>query len=501
MLKGLEVPPVLNQANLVFFPKEGKDPLNVQNYRPILLLNGDVKILAKIMLNRVNTISRLIHKDQVGFIPNRQASDNFKRHGGPSRLEFSLGRQDQGCSSLMDPRDRRLDGTLAVDNGLLMTPPMGWLSWERFRCKVECDLDPENCISEHLFMDMADRLVEDGWRQLGYMYVNMDDCWMARERDQQGRLVADPERFPSGIKALSDYIHSRGLKLGIYADLGQRTCAGFPGTTLDKIELDAATFAEWGVDMLKLDGCHSSPEEQAQGYVRMSQALLATGHQIAFSCSWPAYRGGLPPQVDYSLLTRICNMWRNYDDIEDSWNRVTKIIDWFFDHQDVLQPVAGPGHWNDPDMLVIGNFGLSFEESKSHMAIWAILAAPLLMSNDLRALSMNHRMILQNKLLIKINQDPLGIQGRRVLRDPMMIDIFVRRLTPSAHALVFFSRRVDRTIVYESCLIRFNFPNNTIYQAEDVYSGEIMRGLHAETNFTILVVPSGVVVWYVTPMV
>ncbi|MEE6508178.1 hypothetical protein FKM82_019618 [Ascaphus truei] len=378
---------------------------------------------------------------------------------------------------------------------------MGWLAWERFRCNVDCDRDPKNCISEQLFMDMADRLVEDGWKELGYVYVNMDDCWMARDRDTQGKLVADPGRFPGGIKALADYIHTRGLKLGIYADLGQRTCAGYPGTTLDKVEQDAATFAEWGVDMLKLDGCHSSLEEQALGYVRMSEALQATGHRIAYSCSWPAYRGGLPPEVDYTLMKKICNMWRNYNDIEDSWGRVVKIIDWYSDNQDVLQPLAGPGHWNDPDMVVIGNFALSIEESKSHMALWAIFAAPILMSNDLRDLSQDSRLILQNKMLIRINQDPLGIQGRRILKDSTMIDVYMRPLAQSAKALVFFSRRVDRPILYTSSLLTLNFASNRAYQTEDVYSGEILRGRKADANFTLLIVPSGVVVWYVIPMV
>ncbi|MEE6508181.1 hypothetical protein FKM82_019618 [Ascaphus truei] len=296
-------------------------------------------------------------------------------------------------------------------------------------------------------------------------------------------------------------IHTRGLKLGIYADLGQRTCAGYPGTTLDKVEQDAATFAEWGVDMLKLDGCHSSLEEQALGYVRMSEALQATGHRIAYSCSWPAYRGGLPPEVDYTLMKKICNMWRNYNDIEDSWGRVVKIIDWYSDNQDVLQPLAGPGHWNDPDMVVIGNFALSIEESKSHMALWAIFAAPILMSNDLRDLSQDSRLILQNKMLIRINQDPLGIQGRRILKDSTMIDVYMRPLAQSAKALVFFSRRVDRPILYTSSLLTLNFASNRAYQTEDVYSGEILRGRKADANFTLLIVPSGVVVWYVIPMV
>ncbi|KFO93718.1 Alpha-N-acetylgalactosaminidase, partial [Buceros rhinoceros silvestris] len=269
--------------------------------------------------------------------------------------------------------------------------------------------------SEMLFFEMADRLAEDGWRELGYEYINIDDCWSAMRRDAAGRLVPDPERFPSGT-LLSSQVHARGLKLGIYSDLGKLTCGGYPGTTLDRVKQDAQTFAEWGVDMLKLDGCYSSGEEQAEGYPEMAKALNATGRPIVYSCSWPAYQGGLPPKVNYTILAEICNLWRNYGDIQDSWDSVLSILDWFSANQDVLQPAAGPGHWNDPDMLIIGNFGLSYEQSRSQMALWTVMAAPLLMSTDLRTISPSAKEILQNRLMIKINQDPLGIQGRRIVK-------------------------------------------------------------------------------------
>ncbi|XP_036157355.1 alpha-N-acetylgalactosaminidase isoform X4 [Myotis myotis] len=304
---------------------------------------------------------------------------------------------------------------LVLENGLLRRPPMGWLAWERFRCNIDCEEDPENCISERLFMEMADRLAQDGWRDLGYTYLNIDDCWIGG-RDAKGHLMPSPKRFPNGIAFLADYAHSLGLQLGIYEDLGNFTCMGFPGTTLDKVVQDAQTFAEWKVDMLKLDGCYSTPEERAKGYPMMAAALNATGRPIAFSCSWPAYEGGLPPKVNYSQLAEICNLWRNYDDIQDSWSSVLSILDWFVDHQDILQPVAGPGHWNDPDMLLIGNFGLSFEQARAQMALWTVLAAPLFISTDLRTISAQNMDILQNPLMIKINQDPLGIQGRRILK-------------------------------------------------------------------------------------
>lgn len=387
----------------------------------------------------------------------------------------------------------------ALENGLMRTPPMGWLAWERFRCNVDCKNDPQNCISEKLFMEMAKHLVNDGWKDLGYVYVNIDDCWMAKERDAKGQLVPDPERFPNGIKALADYVHSLGLKLGIYGDLGTHTCGGYPGTTLDRIEQDALTFAEWEVDMLKLDGCYSSAKYQAKGYPRMTRALNATGRLIAFSCSWPAYHGGLPPQVNYTLLTNICNLWRNFDDIQDSWDSVLSIVDWFTKHQDVLQAQAGPGHWNDPDMLIIGNFGLSEEQSRSQMALWTILAAPLFLSTDLRTISQSSRKILQNKLMIKINQDPLGIQGRRILQETSQIEVFLRPLSHSASALVFFSRRTDMPYRYTTSLAKLNYTKNAVYEVQDVYTGEIISGLKISDNFTVVINPSGVVMWYLYP--
>ncbi|XP_048355642.1 alpha-N-acetylgalactosaminidase isoform X1 [Sphaerodactylus townsendi] len=388
----------------------------------------------------------------------------------------------------------------ALENGLMRTPPMGWLAWERFRCNIDCKTDPQNCISEKLFMEMANCLVTDGWKDLGYVYVNIDDCWMAKERDAKGQLVPDPERFPSGIKALADYVHSLGLKLGIYGDLGNHTCGGYPGTTLDRIEQDALTFAEWGVDMLKLDGCYSSAKDQAEGYPRMTRALNATGRLIAYSCSWPAYRGGIPPQVNYTLLTNICNLWRNYDDIQDSWDSVLSVVDWFSKHQDDLQPQAGPGHWNDPDMLIIGNFGLSEEQSQSQMALWTILAAPLFLSTDLRTISQSSQEILQNKLMIKINQDPLGIQGRRILQEKSHIEVFLRPLSHSASALVFFSRRTDMPYHYTTSLAHLNYTHNAIYEVQDVYTGDIISGLKIADNFTVVINPSGVVMWYLYPI-
>ncbi|XP_068198420.1 alpha-N-acetylgalactosaminidase [Antennarius striatus] len=386
--------------------------------------------------------------------------------------------------------------TFALDNGLMQTPPMGWLAWERFRCDIDCEHDPKNCISENLFTDMADRLYEDGWMDLGYVYVNIDDCWSSMQRDGKGRLQPDPKRFPGGIRRLARYMHDRGLKLGIYGDMGTHTCGGYPGSPLDKIEIDAQTFADWEVDMLKFDGCYSNTTEQEQGYPLMSKALNATGRPIGYSCSWPAYQGGLPPKVNYTQLGLICNLWRNYGDIQDSWDSVLTIVDWFFENQDALAPAAGPGRWNDPDMLIVGDFGLSMDQSRSQMALWAIMAAPLFMSNDLRTISSGARGILQNKMAISINQDPMGIQGRRIVKEKSGIDVFLRPLSNNASALVFFSRRNDMPYRYQTSLRKLNYPTGS-YNIIDVFTEKTMT-LKDSTDFVVSVNPTGVVMWYVS---
>ncbi|CAO2601493.1 Naga [Lemmus lemmus] len=386
---------------------------------------------------------------------------------------------------------------LMLENGLLRTPPMGWLAWERFRCNIDCNQDPKNCISERLFMEMADRLAQDGWRDLGYVYLNIDDCWIGG-RDAKGRLLPDPKRFPHGIAFLADYAHSLGLKLGIYEDMGKMTCMGYPGTTLDKVELDAETFAEWKIDWLKLDGCFSTAKERAQGLHLLASPAGRWPLGIRVMC------GVLAPtfpniQVNYTLIANICNLWRNYDDIQDSWKSVLSILDWFVKYQDILQPVAGPGHWNDPDMLLIGNFGLSFEESRAQMALWTVLAAPLFMSTDLRTISPQNIDILQNPLMIKINQDPLGIQGRRIFKSKSQIEVFKRPLSNGASALVFFSRRTDMPYRFHSSLLELNFPGSREYEGQNVFTGDVISKLKSETNFTVIINPSGVVMWYLYP--
>ncbi|XP_054327743.1 alpha-galactosidase A [Pongo pygmaeus] len=332
-----------------------------------------------------------------------------------------------------------IPGARALDNGLARTPTMGWLHWERFMCNLDCQEEPDSCISEKLFMEMAELMVSEGWKDAGYEYLCIDDCWMAPQRDSEGRLQADPQRFPHGIRQLANYVHSKGLKLGIYADVGNKTCAGFPGS-FGYYDIDAQTFADWGVDLLKFDGCYcDSLENLADGYKHMSLALNRTGRSIVYSCEWPLYMWPFQ-KPNYTEIRQYCNHWRNFADIDDSWKSIKSILDWTSFNQERIVDVAGPGGWNDPDMLVIGNFGLSWNQQVTQMALWAIMAAPLFMSNDLRHISPQAKALLQDKDVIAINQDPLGKQGYQ-LRQGDNFEVWQRPLSDLAWAVAMINRQ------------------------------------------------------------
>ncbi|KAH8287932.1 hypothetical protein KR018_008045 [Drosophila ironensis] len=384
-----------------------------------------------------------------------------------------------------------------LDNGLAKTPPMGWLSWERFRCNTDCVNDPDNCISETLFQTMTDIVVADGYASVGYEYINIDDCWLEKHRSHDGKLVADRKRFPSGMKALSDYIHSRGLKFGIYEDYGNYTCAGYPGI-IGYEEKDASQFAEWNVDYVKLDGCYALPYDMDLGYSTFGRLLNSTGKSMVYSCSWPVYQIYAGIQPNYSAIQTHCNLWRNYDDIQDSWASVENIIDYYGNNQDLIAPNAGPGHWNDPDMLIIGNFGLSYEQAKTQFAIWSILAAPLLMSVDLRTIRPQFKHILQNRKIIAVDQDPLGIQGRRIYKHKG-IEIWSRPISPLyqnyySYAIAFVNRRTDGTPSDISVTLKeLGLINFTGYRVEDLYENVDYGVLYPNTKIKVKVNPSGVV--------
>jgi len=225
----------------------------------------------------------------------------------------------------------------------------------------------------------------------------------------------------------------------VYEDFGNLTCGGYPGL-LGHLEDDIQTIAEWGADSLKVDGCYMDPHEMDRGYSKISQLLNQTGRQILFSCSATDYIRGAGLDVHYELYLRICNLWRLYDDIQDDWDSVIHIIDYWGDNQDSLVPAAGPGHWNDPDMILVGDFSYSVTEAKTHFAMWAMLAAPLLLSSDLRNLPDWAEQIILNKEIIAIDQDPLGMQARRVYVDNVWGPQVWYRLLVDGQAVALYNR-------------------------------------------------------------
>ncbi|XP_057475133.1 alpha-galactosidase 3-like isoform X2 [Actinidia eriantha] len=284
-------------------------------------------------------------------------------------------------------------GILQLNNGLASTPQMGWNSWNFFACDI----------NEAVIKETADALVATGLADLGYVFVNIDDCWSAQQRNSKGQLVPDPKTFPSGIKALADYVHEKGLKLGIYSDAGAFTCQVRPGSIYHEND-DAKLFASWGVDYLKYDNCYNLGIKPKERYPPMRDALNATGRTILYSlCEWgvddPALWAG-----------KIGNSWRTTDDINDSWASMTTIADL----NDKWAAYAGPGGWNDPDMLEVGNGGMTYQEYQAHFSIWALMKAPLLVGCDVRNMTAETFEILSNKEVIAVNQDPLGVQGRKV---------------------------------------------------------------------------------------
>jgi len=303
---------------------------------------------------------------------------------------------------------------------LAATPPMGWNSWNHFACKVTAgDIRAA-----------ADAMASNGMKEAGYTYVNIDDCWQGK-RDAQGNL--HPNARFGDIKALADYVHSKGLKIGIYSSPGPQTCAGYEGSYQHEAQ-DAKQYAAWGIDYLKYDWCSASqvykPSQMPEVYKKMHDALAATGRPIVYSLcqygmervwQWGPGVGG--------------NLWRTTGDISDHYDRMALIGF----QQNGLQSFAGPGHWNDPDMLEVGNGGMGHDEYITHMSLWAMLAAPLLAGNDLSKMSAADLAILTNKEVIAVDQDAKGVQGHRVAQQGPL-EVWAKPLADGSYAVGLFNR-------------------------------------------------------------
>jgi alpha-galactosidase len=308
--------------------------------------------------------------------------------------------------------------------GLALTPPMGFNTWNTFATNI----------NEVLIMETADTMVKNGMRDAGYTYIVLDDCWSLKERDAKGNLVPDPVKFPSGLKALGDFLHARGFKFGIYSCAGSKTCGGYPGSQGHEYQ-DALSFASWGVDYLKYDWCYTNTRDAKEAYTTMRDALYAAGRPVVFSiCEW----GNSKP---WEWAKDVGHLWRTTGDIMDCydcvqrWERGWKAI---LDLQvsqvqphtgqgDGIGKYAGPGHWNDPDMLEVGNEGLTFAESRAHFSLWCMLAAPLMAGNDIRKTTPDILAVMTDKEALAIDQDPAGKEGWRFRAEPGR-EIWVREL-------------------------------------------------------------------------
>ncbi|GAB4839681.1 Alpha-galactosidase 1 [Ancistrocladus abbreviatus] len=328
-----------------------------------------------------------------------------------------------------------------------------WNSWNRFGCDV----------SEKLIKETADAMVSTGLHKRGYKYVNIDDCWGESTRDNKGNLVAKKSTFPSGIKALAHYVHSRGLKLGIYSSAGFYTCSKTMPGSLGHEEQDAETFASWGVDYLKYDNCYSDDSRPTVRYPVMTRALMKTGRPIFFSlCEW----GDMHPAL---WGFPVGNSWRTTTDIGDNWISMVSRADL----NSYYAGLARPGGWNDPDMLEVGNGGMTKNEYILHFSIWAISKAPLLIGCDLRNASKETIEILGNKEVIAVNQDPLGVQAKKV-RMKGDAEIYAGPLSGYRVAVLFVNRaqyRSNITAYWDD----LSMPRNTVAKARDLWQHKTLR--------------------------
>jgi alpha-galactosidase len=312
-------------------------------------------------------------------------------------------------------------------DSLAKTPPMGWNSWNTFSVNID----------EKLVKGIADSFIKDGLKDAGYQYIVLDDGWMAKERDKNGNLIADPDKFPNGMKAVVDYVHSKGLKFGIYNCAGSKTCGGYPGSRGHEYQ-DALLYASWGIDYLKYDWCNTEKINAEGAYITMRDALYAAGRPVVFSlCEW----GDNQP---WTWGKDVGHLWRTTGDITNCWDCEDDHGTWSswgvlrtVNMRKDIRQYAGPGHWNDPDMMEVGN-GMTVQEDRSHFSLWCMLAAPLIMGNDLRTMKPETREILTNKDVIAINQDALGVQALRYTTIDS-VEVWVKPLVNDEWAVCFLN--------------------------------------------------------------
>ncbi|HEV8562235.1 MAG TPA: NPCBM/NEW2 domain-containing protein [Actinophytocola sp.] len=341
----------------------------------------------------------------------------------------------------------------AWENGLARTPPMGFNNWNFTHCDA--------IFNETTIKRVADAFVSLGLRDVGYQYLNIDDCWAETARDASGNLVPNRTRFPSGIKSLADYVHARGLKFGIYTSAGTKTCnsLGFPGG-LGHEQQDANLFASWGVDYLKYDNCNNQGVDAQQRYGAMHDALAATGRPVVYSITeW----GSTTPKV-WTWGAPVGNLWRTTGDISDNWSSMIGKLH----TNDDLAKYAGPGHWNDPDMLEVGNGGMTATEYRTHFSLWAMMSAPLLMGSNVPTLSQANLDILKNTDVIALDQDPLGQQAVIVSSSNGLV-VYRKPLSNGDMAVALLNETAATTTV-STTASAIGMPGGSSYTLKDLWS-------------------------------
>ena len=362
---------------------------------------------------------------------------------------------------------------------LAKTPPMGWNSWNKFSCNID----------ETIIKEVADAMVSNGMKDAGYEYIVIDDCWQI-DRDKEGNIIADPKRFPSGMKALADYVHSKGLKFGLYSDAGTLTCQGRPGSRGYEFQ-DARTYASWGVDYLKYDWCSHGKQTTEPSYITMRDALYKAGRPIVFSiCEW----GKSKP---WEWAGEVGHLWRTTSDIINCfdcnvyWGGIGVIQ--IIDLQTEIRKYSGPGHWNDPDMLEIGNGALSPDENKTHFAMWCMLSAPLMAGNDIRNMPKDIGDILTNKELININQDPKGIPALR-WKVEGNIEMWIKPLVNNNYAICFLNRstqpyelsyNLEGLSIGENDFDRVEYKIDKSYKMRDLWSHKNIGMVNDRIKYSI----------------
>lgn len=360
---------------------------------------------------RVVSYDGTVQDGKINMVSQTEGRPPFNGVAEPSKPEAALPPPRLPLPALHD----------VPDNGLARTPPMGWNSWNKFAGKV----------TDEVVRGVADAMVSSGMKDAGYVYINIDDTWEG-PRDANGNITSN-RKFPD-MKALADYVHSKGLKIGIYSSPGPKTCAGYEGSYGHE-EQDAKTYAAWGIDYLKYDWCSAGriyhEEDMRPVYQKMGDALLATKRPIVYSlCQYGEDKV-------WTWGDKVSgNLWRTTGDISDNWRAMSRIG---FSQFDIAGSIK-PGHWNDPDMLEIGNGGMSADEYRTHMSLWSLLAAPLIAGNDLRDMSDETKSILMNHEVIAVDQDPDGKPVKRISPEEASAVITVRPLHGGAYAVGLFNR-------------------------------------------------------------